>query len=85
MNAIKTPHLALNWDPANAVMRGELDAFPDGWEAIPKNRIHHCHCKNAIKGADGKIEWSPVAKGYIDWAAQFRALKQAGYPRCSEP
>jgi sugar phosphate isomerase/epimerase len=60
-------------------MRGEADAFPTAWETIPKSRIHHCHCKNAVKGADGKIEWSPVDKGYIDWAAQFRALKQSGF------
>ena len=75
------PHrnLALNWDPGNAVMRGELDAFPGGWNAIPKDRIHHCHVKNAVKDASGKIVWSPVDKGYVDWAAQFRALKAAGY------
>jgi sugar phosphate isomerase/epimerase len=79
LNAIQSPYLALNWDPANAVMRGELDAFPDGWNALPKNRIHHCHCKNAVKNAVDKIEWSPVDKGVIDWAEQFRALKQAGY------
>jgi sugar phosphate isomerase/epimerase len=79
MNAVRTPHFALNWDPANAVMRGELDAFPGGWQALPKNRIHHCHCKNAVKNADGKIDWSPVGKGIIDWAPQFRALKQIGY------
>ena len=35
--------------------------------------------KNAVKNAEGKIEWSPVDKGIIDWTAQFRALKQAGY------
>jgi sugar phosphate isomerase/epimerase len=79
LNAIKSPHLALNWDPANAVMRGELDAFPGGWEVLPKNRIHHCHVKNAVKNAEGKIEWSQVDKGFIDWSAQFRALKQIGY------
>jgi sugar phosphate isomerase/epimerase len=79
MNAIQSPHLALNWDPANAVMRGELDAFPVGWEAIPKSRIHHCHCKNAVRSDSGKIEWSPVDKGLIDWSAQFRALKGIGY------
>ena len=60
-------------------MRGELDAFPAAWEALPKDRIHHCHCKNTVKNDAGKIVWSPVAKGYIDWTAQFRALKQAGY------
>jgi sugar phosphate isomerase/epimerase len=79
LNAILSQHLALNWDPGNAVMRGELDAFPAAWETLPKNRIHHCHVKNAIKNDAGKIVWSPVAKGYIDWTAQFRALKQAGY------
>ena len=77
--AVETPHLALNWDPANAVMRGELDAFPTAWEALPKNRIHHCHCKNAVKNAAGKVEWAPVDKGFIDWTAQFRALKRAGF------
>jgi sugar phosphate isomerase/epimerase len=79
LKAVQTPHLALNWDPGNAVMRGELDAFPAGWDALPKSRIHHCHCKNAEKNASGKIVWAPVAKGYIDWTAQFKALKQAGY------
>jgi len=79
MNAVRTPHFALNWDPANAVMRGELDAFPGGWETIPKSRIHHCHCKNAVKNAEGKIDWAPVGKGIIDWAAQFRALKKSGF------
>jgi sugar phosphate isomerase/epimerase len=77
--AIPSLHLTLNWDPGNAVMRGEMDAFPGGWDSLPKNRIHHCHCKNAIKDATGKIVWSPVDKGYVDWIAQFRALKQAGY------
>jgi sugar phosphate isomerase/epimerase len=32
-----------------------------------------------VKDAAGKIVWSPVDKGYIDWAAQYRALKAAGY------
>jgi sugar phosphate isomerase/epimerase len=79
LNAVKTPNLALNWDPANAVMRGELDAFPAAWEMLPKDRIHHCHCKNAVKDAAGKVQWSPVDKGFIDWTAQFRALHKAGF------
>jgi sugar phosphate isomerase/epimerase len=79
MNAIPSPYFALNWDPGNAVMRGELDAFPTAWDTIPKNRIHHCHVKSAIKDAAGKVQWAPVGKGYIDWVAQFRALKEAGF------
>ena len=71
--------LGLNWDPANAVMHGELDAFPAGWELLPKDRILHCHCKNAVRNAAGKVEWAPVDIGCIDWPAQFRALKQIGY------
>jgi len=79
LNAIKTPNLALNWDPANAVMRGELDAFPAAWDLLPKDRIHHCHVKNAVKDAAGKVQWAPVGTGFIDWAAQFRELKKTGY------
>jgi len=71
--------LSLNWDPGNAVMHGELDAFPAGWALLPKDRILHCHCKNAVRDASGKIVWSPVDIGIIDWPAQFRALKSIGY------
>jgi sugar phosphate isomerase/epimerase len=76
---IPSRNLALNWDPGNAVMRGELDAYPGGWDVLPKDRIHHCHVKNAVKDATGKIVWSPVDIGYIDWTAQFKALKGVGY------
>jgi sugar phosphate isomerase/epimerase len=76
---VPSSNLALNWDPGNAVMRGELDAFPNGWQALPKRRIHHCHVKNAIKDDTGKIVWSPVDKGFINWTEQFRALKKIGY------
>src|ERR1700733_8362692 len=79
LGAVQTPHLALNWDPGNAVMRGEMDAYPGGWDSLSEASIHHCHCKNAVKDATGKIVWSPVDKGYVDWVAQFRALKAAGY------
>jgi sugar phosphate isomerase/epimerase len=77
--AVPASNFALNWDPGNAVMAGELDAFPGGWDVLPKSRIHHCHCKNAVKDSTGKIVWSPVDKGYVDWVAQFKALKQMGY------
>lgn len=79
LGAVKSPHLALNWDAGNAVMRGEFDAYPAAWNLLPKDRIHHCHVKNAVKGADGKVQWSPVGTGIIDWTAQFRDLAKAGY------
>lgn len=76
---VPSRHLALNWDPGNAVMRGELDAYPNGWNALPKERIHHCHVKNAQKDTNGKMQWAPVDIGYVDWTAQFRALKKIDY------
>ena len=76
---VPSTNLALNWDPGNAVMRGEFDAYPNGWEALPKGRVHHCHVKNAVKDDAGKVVWAPVDKGYIDWAGQFRALEKSGY------
>ena len=77
--AIPSPNLKLNWDPGNAVRAGELDAFPVAWNLLPKHRIGHCHVKNAVKDASGKIGWSPVGTGFIDWTAQFRDLKNVGY------
>jgi sugar phosphate isomerase/epimerase len=79
LSAVPSPHFGLNWDAGNAVMTGELDAFPTGWDLLPKHRIRHCHVKNAVKGIDGKIAWSPVDKGFIDWTTQFRDLKGVGY------
>lgn len=79
LGAIKAPSLALNWDPGNAVMCGEMDAYPTAWEMLPKNRIHHCHVKNAVKNDAGKVVWAPTGKGVIDWTGQFRALKAAGF------
>lgn len=76
---IQSPHLMLNWDPGNAAASGEK-AYPDGYALLPKSRIGHCHCKNTVKapGTD-KYDWAPVDKGVIDWAGQFRALKNDGY------
>jgi sugar phosphate isomerase/epimerase len=77
--AIRSPHLMLNWDAGNAVRAGELDAFPVAWKLLPKDRIGHVHCKNAVKDATGKIVWAPMGTGYIDWVEQFKDLAAVGY------
>jgi len=79
--AVQTPHLKLNWDPGNAVARGELDAFPAGYDLLPKDRIGHCHVKCAVSKPDTQagFSWAAVGQGSPDWVAQFKALKQAGY------
>jgi len=76
-DAVKSPHLMLNWDPGNAATLGETP-FPDGYNLLPKERIGHCHCKDAVKTAKG-YDWAPVGGGIIDWVGQFKALKRDGY------
>jgi len=77
LDAIKSPHLMLNWDPGNAAASGER-AYPDGYNLLPKDRIGHCHCKDTVKEGDG-YGWAAMGQGIVDWAGQFRALKRDGY------
>ena len=79
--SVQSPYLQLNWDPGNAVARGELDAFPAGWDLLPKDRIGHCHVKCAVSkpGTKSGFEWAPVGQGLPDWTAQFKAFKKIKY------
>jgi sugar phosphate isomerase/epimerase len=77
LRAVRTPALMLNWDPGNAASLGEK-AFPDGYAALPKDRIGHCHCKDVVKKDHG-YEWAAMGQGLIDWVGQFKALKNDGY------
>ena len=79
--AVQEPALELNWDPGNATTRDEV-AYPEGYAKLPKQRIGHVHCKDASRKKDGGgWEWMAMGRGVIDWAGQFRALKQDGYRR----
>ncbi|HTS11556.1 MAG TPA: sugar phosphate isomerase/epimerase family protein [Candidatus Limnocylindrales bacterium] len=78
LDAIQSPHLMLNWDPGNAAEHGEIP-YPDGYRLLPKNRIGHCHCKDAAKKPGGGYEWAAMGRGLIDWTGQFRALLHDGY------
>ena len=81
LSAIPEKALQLTWDPGNAQWRDEVP-FPAGYAALPKDRIGHVHCKDAVRRADGKgWEWMAMGRGVIDWAGQFRALKSDGYRR----
>lgn len=77
--AIETPSLMLNWDPGNAATHDEKP-YPDAYNLLPKNRIGHCHCKDASRRPDGKgWQWAAMGQGVVDWVGQFRALKRDGY------
>jgi sugar phosphate isomerase/epimerase len=79
LSEVKSPYLMLNWDPGNAAERGEIP-YPNGYDLLPKERIGHCHCKDAVKKASGNgYEWAAMGRGMIDWTGQFAALKRDGY------
>ena len=79
LNAVPSPNLMLNWDPGNAAEHDEKP-YPDGYNLLPKERIGHCHCKDAAKKPDDRgYQWAAMGRGIIDWVGQFKALKRDGY------
>jgi L-ribulose-5-phosphate 3-epimerase len=77
--AAKSPYLMVNWDPGNAATLGETP-YPDGYSLLPRDRIGHCHCKDAAKKPSGEgYDWAAMGRGVIDWIGQFTALKRDGY------
>jgi len=77
LSGVPSRSFMLNWDPGNAATLGEKP-YPDGYNLLPKDRIGHCHCKDAVKTANG-YEWAAMGKGMIDWVGQYKALKRDGY------
>ena len=75
--AVPSRSFMLNWDPGNAATLGEKP-YPDGYNLLPKDRIGHCHCKDATKKGEG-YAWAAMGQGMIDWVGQFAALKRDGY------
>lgn len=74
---VGSPALKMVWDPGNAFMSGERP-FPSGWEAALPH-VGHVHIKDARADEVGKLEWTVVGGGDIDYAGQFQAFKEAGY------
>jgi sugar phosphate isomerase/epimerase len=79
LSAVPSPNLMLNWDPGNAAERDEKP-YPDGYNLLQKDRIGHCHCKDAARKPGGSgYQWAAMGRGIIDWVGQFKALKRDGY------
>jgi L-ribulose-5-phosphate 3-epimerase len=79
LKAIPNKNFMLNWDLANAGTFPGNTPYPNGFRAIPFDRIGHCHCKDVKRGPGGKYDWEAVGTGDIDWVGQFRALQHDGY------
>jgi len=74
---VGSPALKMVWDPGNAFMAGERP-YPSGYEAVAAHAVH-LHIKDARVGDDGKLEWTVVGGGEIDYAGHFKALAAANY------
>jgi L-ribulose-5-phosphate 3-epimerase len=78
LKAIPNKNFMLNWDPGNAAAIGSTP-YPVGYQSLPKDRIGHCHCKDAIRKPDGKYDWAAVGSGMVDWVGQLQALQRDGF------
>jgi L-ribulose-5-phosphate 3-epimerase len=77
LRAASLPNLQLVWDPANALVAGEIP-YPHGYELLPRERIAHVHAKDCHM--DGhKPVWGPLGTGSVDWKGQIAALLKDGY------
>jgi sugar phosphate isomerase/epimerase len=71
------PALQAIWDPANALILGEV-AYPDGYSRLPPRRIAHVHVKDCDV-TDFRPTWGLVGRMSVNWSDQLRALKRDGY------
>lgn len=82
LKAIPNKNFMLNWDLGNSgTFAGDVP-YPNDYDALPKSRIGHVHCKNVVRTPDDprqKFAWQPVDRGLIDWVGQFKALKRDRY------
>ena len=78
LRSVPNSNFMLNWDPGNAAALGSTP-YPNGYDALPKSRIGHCHVKDVIRKPDGKYDWAAVGTGIVDWVGQFKAFLRDKY------
>jgi sugar phosphate isomerase/epimerase len=77
LNAVEHSHLKLVWDPANALVAGEVP-YPYGYDLLPKGRVVHVHAKDCHMEGHKPV-WGPVGSRHVDWKGQIAALLRDGY------
>ena len=78
--AVDHPALQVIWDPANALVAGEVP-FPDGYRHLPISRIVHVHAKDCTV-ASHVPTFGPLGEmgpRGVDWRGQLAALARDGY------
>jgi len=74
-----SPNLGFNWDVGNGYTRGEV-SYPDGYNALEKNRIWHLHLKGMQCGSGRtKCHETFADEGVINLEGQLRALLRDHY------
>ena len=68
--------LAVNYDPANLVMKG-FDHIEGVRVLAPW--IAHTHAKDGIRHADGRGEEVPLGEGKVDFPRYLAALREVGF------
>jgi L-ribulose-5-phosphate 3-epimerase len=76
LTALGSDGLAVNYDPANLVMKG-FDQIAGVRVLGPW--IVHTHAKDGIQLPDGSGEEVPLGEGKVGFPAYVQALRQAGY------
>jgi sugar phosphate isomerase/epimerase len=72
VKAIDQEHVGINWDPANAVVSGEV-GYPIGYEAVLPY-LQNVHIKDAIPIPPDKWENRLIGDGGVNWLGQLRTL-----------
>lgn len=67
--------IGINWDPANALIEGDVP-WPDGYDFV-RDHVRNVHFKDARRYPDGS--WELLAEGDVDWRGQIGALVADGY------
>jgi sugar phosphate isomerase/epimerase len=70
--AVDHPNLRVVWDPANALVAGEVP-YPDGYNRLPFDRIAHVHARDC-RVRDRKVTFHAFGEGQVDWQGQIHAL-----------
>ena len=77
LKAVSHPALGVIWDPANALVAGEVP-YPDGYRLLEPARIIHVHAKDCDVHGHAPT-WGPLGEMSVDWVGQLHALRRDGY------
>lgn len=95
LDAVGSPGLAINWDPANMILwparfaseAGEEYCQLKWFEKFQPNEgalalashIVHTHAKDALVLPDGKGQEVPLGEGWVDWPRYVGYLRESGF------